>query len=64
MTDKLHVACPACGACNRLPEARLADAPKCGKCGAALFSAHPVPVTDANFDKLVGGTDLPVVVDC
>lgn len=64
MTDKLHVACPACGASNRLPEARLADAPKCGKCGAALFSAHPVPVTDANFDKLVGGTDLPVVVDC
>ena len=64
MTDSLHVACPACGASNRLPETRLADAPKCGKCGAALFSAHPIPVTDANFDQIVGGTDLPVVVDC
>jgi thioredoxin 2 len=64
MSDSLHIACPACGASNRLPEARLADAPKCGKCGAPLFSAHPMALTDANFDKIVGGTDLPVVVDC
>ena len=64
MTDNLHVACPACGASNRLPEARLSESPKCGKCGTALFNAHPVAVTDANFEKIVGGTDLPVVVDC
>ena len=64
MTDTLHVACPACGASNRLAESRLDEGPKCGKCGAALFSAHPIPVTDANFDQIVGGTDLPVVVDC
>jgi len=64
MTESLHIACPTCGASNRLPESRLADAPKCGKCGAVLFSAHPVPVADANFDKIVGGTDVPVVVDC
>ncbi|HSN18821.1 MAG TPA: thioredoxin TrxC [Gammaproteobacteria bacterium] len=64
MPETLHVACPACGASNRLPESRLAESPKCGKCGAALFSAHPVAVTDANFEKIVSGTDLPVVVDC
>lgn len=64
MSDSLHISCPACGASNRLPAARLADAPKCGKCGGTLFTAHPVAVTDANFDKIVGGTDLPVVVDC
>lgn len=64
MTDTLHVACPTCGASNRLPELRLDESPKCGKCGTALFSSHPVAVTDANFEKLVGGTDLPVVVDC
>jgi thioredoxin 2 len=64
MSDSLHIACPACGASNRLPQARLADAPKCGKCAAALFTAHPVALTDANFEKIVGGTDLPVVVDC
>jgi thioredoxin 2 len=64
MSDSLHIACPACGASNRLPETRLGEAPKCGKCGTALFSAHPVAVTDANFEKIVGGTDLPVIVDC
>lgn len=64
MTDTLHIACPACGASNRLPKLRLDENPKCGKCGTALFSAHPVAVTDANFETLVGGTDLPVVVDC
>jgi thioredoxin 2 len=64
MSEHLHIACPACGASNRLPEERLADAPKCGKCAAVLFSAHPVALTDANFEKIVGGTDLPLVVDC
>lgn len=64
MSDSLHIACPACGASNRLPETRLSDAPKCGKCGAALFSGHPMAVTDANFEKIVNGTDVPVVVDC
>ncbi|HEY4126826.1 MAG TPA: thioredoxin TrxC [Gammaproteobacteria bacterium] len=64
MSDSLHVACSACGASNRLPETRLGETPKCGKCGTALFSAHPIALTDANFEKIVGGTDLPVIVDC
>lgn len=64
MSDSLHIACPDCGASNRLPEARVADAPRCGKCASALFTAHPMALTDANFDKIVGGTDLPVIVDC
>ena len=64
MSKSIQIACPACGAGNRLLEARLTDAPKCGKCATVLFSAHPIALTDANFEKIVGGTDLPVVVDC
>lgn len=64
MSDPLHIACPACGTANRLPAARLEESPKCGKCGKALFNGHPDAATDANFQSLVGGTDLPVVVDC
>ena len=64
MSDTVHVACPACGASNRLPQARLADAPKCGRCAAPLFTAHTLALSDANFDAIVNGTDLPVVVDC
>lgn len=64
MPDTLHIACPACGAANRLPAQRLADQPHCGKCHAALFAGHPMELTDANFTAVVGGTDVPVVVDC
>ncbi len=64
MPDLTHIACPACGAANRLPTARLTEAPKCGKCAAPLFTAHPLALTDANFTAVIGGTDLPVVVDC
>lgn len=64
MPDLSHVTCPACGAANRLPTVRLADQPKCGKCGAPLFTAQPLHLSDANFAAVIGGTDLPVVVDC
>ncbi len=62
--DTVHIACPACGASNRLPAARLGEGPKCGKCAAALFNGHPAALTDANFEAVLNGTDIPVVVDC
>ncbi len=62
-SEALHVACAHCGALNRVPAARLADDPACGRCGEAVLSGEPVELTDANFDTVVGKTDLPVVVD-
>jgi thioredoxin 2 len=64
MSEPLHIACTACGTGNRVPTDRLDQSPKCGKCGAPLFCAHPAQLTDANFAAIVGGTDVPVVVDC
>lgn len=64
MSSPVHIACPACGASNRAPMERLDQAPKCGKCGSALFAGHPMELTDANFAAVTGGTDLPVVLDC
>jgi thioredoxin 2 len=58
-----HVACAACGAVNRVPAERLADDPVCGRCGHALLAGVPVELTDANFDAVVGKTELPVLVD-
>jgi thioredoxin 2 len=63
MSDALHVVCPHCDAANRLPASRLADAPKCGKCGQGLFAGEPVALDGARFDKHVGRSDLPVIVD-
>ncbi len=63
MSDPLHVVCPHCDAVNRLPTARLAEKPVCGKCGQALFAGQPIDLNAANFDRHVGRSDLPVVVD-
>jgi thioredoxin 2 len=63
MTDLKHVVCPNCNATNRLPTERLGAGPKCGKCGERIFAGHPVELTDASFDKHIGRSDIPVVVD-
>ena len=62
-TDALHIACAHCAATNRVPAARLGEDPTCGRCGQALLAGEPVELTDANFEAVVGKTDLPVVVD-
>ena len=59
----LHLVCPACGARNRLPEARLREGPDCGRCHAPLLPAHPVELDDRTLDPFLTGTDLPVVID-
>ena len=63
MSDPLHVVCPHCDAVNRLPTARLAEKPVCGKCGQALFAGQPVDLNASNFDRHIERSDLPVVVD-
>ncbi len=63
MSDPLHVVCPHCDAVNRLPTDRLAEKPVCGKCGQALFAGQPVDLDAGNFDRHIGRSDLPVVVD-
>jgi len=62
-TKKLTIPCPSCGRLNRIDASRAADGPKCGACGTALALDHPLHLTDATFDRVIGGTDLPVLVD-
>jgi thioredoxin 2 len=61
--SKLHLPCPHCGATNRLPVARLLDAPNCGRCGKPLLEGQPIEVGDADFDAVVAASALPVLVD-
>ncbi len=63
MSDALHIVCPHCDAINRIPAARLSDHPNCGQCKAALFTAQPLALTSANFDRQIGRNDIPVLVD-
>jgi thioredoxin 2 len=64
MDDKVrHIVCPHCAAVNRIPAGRDAGTAKCGVCHRPLFDGHPAAATAATFDKLVGRSDIPVVVD-
>lgn len=63
MSDTLNIVCPHCHAVNRVPAARLAQHPNCGKCHQPLFTGHPVPLTAATFAKHVERNDIPVLVD-
>jgi thioredoxin 2 len=48
---------------NRIPRDRLADAPKCGRCHAVIFSGKPIALTAARFDDYATRGDLPLLVD-
>ena len=61
--EKLLLACPQCLTANRVPQARLGDDPKCGKCGAPVLDGRPLALEAAGFDAFLGRNDLPVVVD-
>ena len=63
MSAPVLVACPHCNARNRVPPARLAEAPACGQCHAPLFIARPVALDAVGFDAHVARADLPVLVD-
>jgi thioredoxin 2 len=46
-----------------VPADRLAQRPKCGKCGEPLFSGSPIELTERNFSRHLSRSDLPLVVD-
>lgn len=59
------IACPGCGANNRVPAARLDEAARCAKCKTPLAPTNtPIEVTtEAEFTDLITNSPLPVVVD-
>ncbi|GLR65195.1 thioredoxin TrxC [Marinospirillum insulare] len=63
MSDLVHLNCPHCQVMNRIPQARLVDSPKCGKCKEPLLTGKPLEVNEQNFAALVEASELPVVID-
>ena len=65
MSDSLHLVCPHCNTVNRIPSARLEQAPKCGKCHETLFAGSPLEVASlaccARQSKLLSVCDAAVI---
>lgn len=63
MTESTHIVCTSCDGVNRVPAGKNAADAQCGKCHTALFQKHPIPLDTARFDRHIGRSDVPVVVD-
>jgi thioredoxin 2 len=63
METSLLIACPHCGAMNRVPSSRLGDAPVCGRCRQRVFTGKPIALTAADFDRHATRSELPLLVD-
>jgi thioredoxin 2 len=61
--DTLLVACPHCHTLNRVPQARLAQQPVCGRCKETLFGNGPFALDQASFDIHATRAELPLLVD-
>ena len=62
MTEPLLIPCAHCAGLNRIPAARLADSPRCGRCKQNVLSPQPFELNQQNFKAQCNG-DLPLVVD-
>ena len=62
MTDSLIIPCPHCNGLNRVPGARLGDAPQCGRCKQPVISGKPLELSAANYSAQLKG-DLPLLID-
>jgi thioredoxin 2 len=63
MSDAIQVVCPRCDTINRVPSARLTEAPHCGNCHAALFEGRPLPLSEERFRQHLRNSGLPLLVD-
>ena len=63
MTDKLHFVCPHCHTTNRVKADQLGSAPDCGSCHQPLVTGQPVALDAQSFARLVGRSQVPVLVD-
>ncbi len=64
MTDSsLHIVCPHCHTTNRIASDHLERNPDCGSCHQPLFTGHPVNLDEAAFERHVGKSQIPVLVD-
>lgn len=63
MAEALHIVCPHCHTTNRVQTAQLGSQPDCGSCHQPLFAGVPLELDAASFERHVGRSHIPVLVD-
>ncbi len=60
---RVTLRCQFCHTWNRVDATRVSDRPKCGKCARPMLLDRPVPLTAETFDRTIGESEVPVLVD-
>jgi thioredoxin 2 len=60
---KATVRCPHCGTLNSVDLDRAHDGPKCGSCHKPILLDRPLKATEADFDRTLSSTAVPILVD-
>lgn len=60
---KVTVSCQFCLTLNRVNVNRVKHNPKCGNCSRPILLDRPIRVTDDDFKKVVGNSEVPILVD-
>ena len=61
--NRVNLVCPDSLSVNRVPVDRINDRPICGKCQLSLLPTSPIELTDQTFDRFIGRSGVPVLVD-
>lgn len=59
----MKVICPHCTSINNVPKQDEYKKANCGKCKKSLLNAKAINVKSDFIDKIIGGSDLPVILD-
>ena len=62
MSEPMLIPCPHCNGLNRIPNERLGDKPKCGRCKHQVLLRAPFNLTQGDYASQIKG-DLPLLVD-
>lgn len=63
MNAHRNVVCPHCAAVNRIAAGRDPMQARCGSCKKALFDGHPADADSRMYERQIGRSDIPVLVD-
>jgi thioredoxin 2 len=55
--------CVFCDTLNRVDVARMGDGPRCAECKKPILLDRPQKTNDADFDRMIAESGLPVLVD-
>ena len=55
--------CVFCDTLNRVDVGRMSDGPRCADCKKPILLDRPQKTTDADFDRMIAESGIPVLVD-